>query len=183
MANQSSLGLKREQVAAADLTRQAQQIQWSPGKPRTRRGGSPPPSIRSIAIATGCIPASPAWNRGWSPSPGPSPGRVPLRLRRRLHMRNRGRSKPAAVAGRCAGSNRPGHGARCRQIHASAAAEPGPAAVYSAAKDAAKTDAAKADSAKLEARKGGAGKGAPRSRRQKRTPSSRSPQNPRPPRR
>ena len=27
MANQSSLGLKREQVAAADLTRQAQQIQ------------------------------------------------------------------------------------------------------------------------------------------------------------
>ena len=28
MANQSSLGLKRDQVAAADLTRQAQQIQF-----------------------------------------------------------------------------------------------------------------------------------------------------------
>ena len=77
MANQSSLGLKREQVAAADLTRQAQQIQWLPRKPRTRRGGSPPPSIRSTAIATGCIPASPAWNRGSTPSPGPSPARAP----------------------------------------------------------------------------------------------------------
>ena len=37
----------------------------SPRKARTRRGGWPPPSIRSTAIATGCIPASPCWNRVW----------------------------------------------------------------------------------------------------------------------
>ena len=117
MANQSSLGLKRDRSPPPIWPGRRSKSRWLPRKPRTKRGGSPPPSIRSMAIATGCIPASPAWNRGSTPSPGPSPGRVPRRLQPVATSGTAAAAKSAALAARRAGSNRPGHGARCRQIH------------------------------------------------------------------
>jgi hypothetical protein len=63
LASQSSIGWRREQVAAADLLRQSQQIQAlaKESQNETRRLAS------AIAIGTGCTPASPFWNRGWIP--------------------------------------------------------------------------------------------------------------------
>jgi hypothetical protein len=63
LASQSSIRWRREQVAAADLLRQSQQIQAlaKESQNETRRLAS------AIAIGTGCTPASPFWNRGWIP--------------------------------------------------------------------------------------------------------------------
>ena len=65
LASQSSIGLRRDQIAAADLG--LSKSRRSPGKARAKRGGWPPLSIPSTAIATGCTPESPFWNRGWIP--------------------------------------------------------------------------------------------------------------------
>ncbi|WP_338824826.1 hypothetical protein [Bradyrhizobium septentrionale] len=67
LANQSALTLKRDQLAASDIARQAQQLQTlaKESHNETRRLASR--SIRSTATATGSIHASPAWNRASTP--------------------------------------------------------------------------------------------------------------------
>ena len=66
-ANQSSIGWRRDQVAAADLAHQAQQLQKlardSHGE--AKRLASAIETLNSDA--TGCLPASPSWNRDWIP--------------------------------------------------------------------------------------------------------------------
>jgi hypothetical protein len=153
MANQSSLGLKREQVAAADLTRQAQQIQVvaRESQNEARRLAAAIDTLNSdrdrlysrvtgleqgLDSVTGAIarqgsatassPVAHAEPQA-AQSPQPSPPVAPVA--------NAPATAPAA------------------DKSTAATAEPAPAAVYSAAKDAAKTDAAKAESAKLEAAK------------------------------
>jgi len=153
MANQSSLGLKREQVAAADLTRQAQQIQSvaRESQNEARRLAAAIDTLNSdrdrlysrvtgleqgLDSVTGAIarqgsaatspPVAHAEPQA-AQNPQPSPAVAPVA------------SSPAT--------------APVADKSASAPAEPGPAAAFSAAKDAAKTDAAKADSAKLETAK------------------------------
>ena len=89
MASQSSFELKREQVAAADLARQAQQIQLVARETHNE--------ARRLAAAIDTLNGDrdrlysrvTSLNRGSTPSPGPSPGRVPPRLHRRLQIRNR----------------------------------------------------------------------------------------------
>ncbi|WP_426524994.1 hypothetical protein [Bradyrhizobium sp. McL0615] len=152
MANQSSLGLKRDQVAAVDLTRQAQQIQLvareSQNEARrlaaaietlnndrdrlyTRVTGLEQglDSVTGAVARQGSGAASPAVahaepQAGQNPQPSPAVA-------------------PVATA--------PTTPAADKSI--AATAEPAPSAVYSGAKDAAKTDAAKAESARLEAAK------------------------------
>jgi hypothetical protein len=155
MANQSSLGLKREQVAAADLTRQAQQIQVvaRESQNEARRLAAAIDTLNSdrdrlysrvtgleqgLDSVTGAIarqgsavaspPVAHAEPQAVAQNPQPSPPVAPVATTTA--------TAPAAD-----------------KSTASATAEPGPAAVYSAAKDAAKTDAAQAESAKLEAAK------------------------------
>ncbi|MBR1277743.1 hypothetical protein [Bradyrhizobium sp. AUGA SZCCT0283] len=153
MANQSSLGLKREQVAAADLTRQAQQIQSVARETQNeaRRLAAAIDTLNSdrdrlylrvtgleqgLDSVTGAIarqgsaaalpPIAPAEPQV-AQNPPPSPAVVPVA------------TAPAT--------------APAADKSTAATAEPAPTAVYSAAKDAAKTDAAKAESARLEAAK------------------------------
>jgi hypothetical protein len=153
MANQSSLGLKREQVAAADLTQQAQQIQMvaRESQNETRRLAAAIETLNSdrdrlysrvtgleqgLESVTGAIArqgsaaASPPVAHGEpqaAHNPQPQPAVAPVA------------TAPAA--------------APVADKSTAATTEPGPAAVFSAAKDAARTDAAKADSARLEAAK------------------------------
>jgi len=153
MANQSSLGLKREQVAAADLTRQAQQIQVvaRESQNEARRLAAAIDTLNSdrdrlysrvtgleqgLDSVTGAIArqgsasASPPVAHAEpqaAPNPQPSPAVTPVA------------TAPAT--------------APAADKSTAATAEPAPTAVYSAAKDAAKTDAANAESAKLEAAK------------------------------
>ena len=153
MANQSSLGLKREQVAAADLTRQAQQIQSVARETQNeaRRLAAAIDTLNSdrdrlylrvtgleqgLESVTGAIarqgsaaalpPIAPAEPQV-AQNPPPSPAVVPVA------------TAPAT--------------APAADKSTAATAEPAPTAVYSAAKDAAKTDAAKAENARLEAAK------------------------------
>jgi hypothetical protein len=149
MANQSSLGLKREQVAATDLTRQAQQIQLVARETQneTRRLAAAIDTLNSdrdrlysrvtgleqgLDSVTGAIArqgsaaASPPVANAEPQavqSPQPLPPVAPV----------------ASTAATAPAADKPAASA--------ATAEP------SAAKDAAKTDAAKADSAKPEAAK------------------------------
>jgi hypothetical protein len=152
MANQSSLGLKREQVAAADLTRQAQQIQVvaRESQNEARRLAAAIDTLNSdrdrlysrvtgleqgLDSVTGAIarqgsavaspPVAHAEPQAVAQNPQPSPPVAPV----------------ATTTATAPAADKP------------AAAAPAPAAVYSAAKDAAKTDAAKAESARLEAAK------------------------------
>jgi hypothetical protein len=154
MANQSSLGLKREQVAAADLTRQAQQIQVvaRESQNEARRLAAAIDTLNSdrdrlysrvtgleqgLDSVTGVIarqgsataspPVAHAEPQAAAQNPQPSPPVAPV-------------ATTTATAPTADKST-------------AATPEPSPAAVYSAAKDAAKTDAAKAESAKLEAAK------------------------------
>jgi hypothetical protein len=152
MANQSSLGLKREQVAAADLSRQAQQIQQVARETHSeaRRLAAAIDTLNSdrdrlylrvtgleqgLDSVTGAIARQgsappPVANTEPPPaqSPPPSPPVAPVA------------TAPAT--------------APAADKSTAATAEPGPATqVYSAAKDAAKTDAAKAENARLEAAK------------------------------
>ena len=154
MASQSSFGLKREQVAAADLARQAQQIQVFAKETHneSRRLAAAIDTLNSdrdrlysrvtgleqgLDSVTGAIArqgpasASPPVAKpeppGTAQNPRPSPPVAPVA------------TAPAT--------------APAADKSTAAAAEPAPAAVYSAAKDAAKTDAVKAESARLEAAK------------------------------
>ena len=149
MANQSSLGLKRDQVAAADLTRQAQQIQSVARETQNeaRRLAAAIDTLNSdrdrlysrvTGLEQGLDSVTGAIARQGSAAASPSP------------RRTAGRPKPACP-GRRAGRNRPpADGARRRrQIHRRRPRSPAPRRFRSAAKDAAKTDAAKADSARL----------------------------------
>jgi type II secretory pathway pseudopilin PulG len=112
MANQTQSGWKRDQMAAADLSQRAQQIQNIANQTEREARGSPPPSIRSTAIATGSIPASPRWNRDWIPSPARSPGRIPAPHHRPASAfagrRTAGCTKPGSPRG--AGDNADGGG-------------------------------------------------------------------------
>jgi hypothetical protein len=146
MANQSSLGWKREQVAAADLTRQAQQIQLVARENQSdaRRLAAAIDTLNSdrdrlyarvtgleqgLESVTGAIArqsavaASPPVARA-EPQAAQSPQPLPA-------------VAPVATAPAVAPA---------ADKSTTAAAEPGP--VYSAAKDAAKTDAAQTESAK-----------------------------------
>jgi hypothetical protein len=148
MANQSSLGVKREQLAAADLTRQAQQIQLVAKESQSdaRRLAAAIDTLNSdrdrlyarvtgleqgLESVTGAIArqgsaaASPPVAHAEPPAaqnPQPQPPVAPVA------------TAPAA--------------APAADKSTAATAEPAPGPVYSAAKDAAKTDAAKAESAK-----------------------------------
>ena len=148
MANQSSLGVKREQVAAADITRQAQQIQLVARESQSdaRRLAAAIDTLNSdrdrlyarvtgleqgLESFTGAIArqgsaaASPPVAHAEPPAaqnPQPQPPVAPVA------------TAPAAAP------------AADKSTAATAEAAPGP--VYSAAKDAAKTDAAKVESAK-----------------------------------
>jgi hypothetical protein len=161
MASQSPFGLKREQVAAADLARQAQQIQVFAKETQSeaRRLAAAIDTLNSdrdrlyarvtgleqgLDSVTGAIarqgsaPASPpAANPeppAAAPSSSPSPAVAPVATAPA--------TPPAA------------------DKSTAAAAEPAPpAAVYSAAKDALKTDAARAESTRLEAAKAEMAKG------------------------
>jgi hypothetical protein len=151
MANQSSLGLKREQVAAADLTRQAQQVQLVARETQNeaRRLAAAIDTLNSdrdrlysrvtgleqgLDSVTGAIArqgsaaASPAVANAEpqaAQNPQPSPAVAPVATTQA--------TAPAADKSTSA-----------------TAAEPGSTAASSIAKDAAKSDAAKADSAKQE---------------------------------
>jgi hypothetical protein len=149
MASQSSFGLKREQVAAADLARQAQQIQVFAKETQNeaRRLSAAIDTLNSdrdrlyarvTGLEQGLDSVTGAVARQGSPpagnpdppaatqNPQPSPTVAPVTTA----------PATAPVAEK-----------------STAAPEPAPAAVYSAAKDAAKTDAAKAESARLESAK------------------------------
>jgi len=140
MANQSSIGIKRDHVAAADLTRQTQQIQVfaRDTQNEARRLAAAIDtlnndrdrlyarvtglehgldSVTGAVARQGSAPASPPAEAQVAPGPTPSPAVAPVATAPAT-------DKSATVA----------------------TAEPGP--VYSAAKDAAKTDAAKAESAR-----------------------------------
>ena len=145
MANQSSLGVKREQVAAVDITRQAQQIQLVARESQSdaRRLAAAIDTLNSdrdrlyarvtgleqgLESMTGAIArqgsaaASPPVAHTESPAaqnPQPQPPVAPVA------------TAPAAA-----------------DKSTAATAEPAPGPVYSAAKDAVKTEAAKAESAK-----------------------------------
>jgi hypothetical protein len=148
MANQSSLGFKREQVAATDLTRQAQQIQLvareSQGDARRLAAAIDTlnrdrdrlyarvtgleqglESVTGAIVRQGSAAASSLAHAEpqAAQSPQPQPPVAPVA------------TAPAA------------------DKSTAATAEPAPAAVYSAAKDAAKTDVAQAESARLESAK------------------------------
>jgi hypothetical protein len=154
MASQSSFGLKREQVAAADLARQAQQIQVVARETHNeaRRLAAAIDTLNSdrdrlysrvtgleqgLDSVTGAIarqgsaaaspPVAHAEPQAAAQNPQPSPPVAPVATTTA--------TAPAA------------------DKSTAATPEPAPAAVYSAAKDAAKTDAAKAESARLEAAK------------------------------
>jgi len=153
MANQSSLGLRRDQVAAADLTRQAQQIQLvaRESQNEARRLAAAIDTLNSdrdrlysrvtgleqgLDSVTGAVArqgsaaASPPVAHAEpqaAQNPQPSPAVAPVA------------TAPTA--------------APAADKSTAATVEPAPPAVYSAAKDAAKTDAAKAESARLEAAK------------------------------
>ena len=165
VADQSSLGLKREQVAAADLTRQVQQIQVVAKETHNeaRRLAAAIDTLngdrdrlysrvtsleQGLDSVTGAIarqgsaaaspPAANAEPQA-AQNPQPSPAVAPVATTQA--------TAPAADKSTSATTS-----------------EPGPAAVYSAAKDAAKTDAVKAESAKLETAKAdAAGSGVPSS--------------------
>lgn len=152
MASQSSLGLKREQVAAADLTRQAQQIQVVARETQnearrlaaaidTLNGDRDRLYSRVTSLEQGLDSVTGAIARQGSasaspplaspepqaaPSPQPSPPVAPVAS-----------TPPTAPADKST----------------AATAEPAPAAVHSAAKDAAKTDAAKTETARQETAK------------------------------
>ena len=148
MANQSSLGLKQDQVAAADIARQAQQIQSVAKETHNeaRRLAAAIDTLNSdrdrlysrvtsleqgLDSVTGAIA-----RQGSTPAPPPVANQEPPAA-------TQNPPSPAPVATTATATDKP----------TAAIAEPAPAAVYSAAKDAAKTDAVNAESARLEAAK------------------------------
>ena len=153
MANQSSLGLKREQVAAADLTRQAQQIQLVARESHSeaRRLAAAIETLNSdrdrlysrvTGLEQGLDSVTGAIARQGSASASPPVAHAEPQAAQNPQP------SPAVAPVATAPATAP-----AADKSTAATAEPGPAAVYSAAKDATKTDAAKADSARLEAAK------------------------------
>ena len=147
MANQSSLGFKRDQVAAADLTRQAQQIQSVARETQNeaRRLAAAIDTLNSdrdrlysrvtgleqgLHSVTGAIA-----RQGSAPASSTTTGEPPA-----------AQSPPAPTVGPV-GTTQTGP---VTDKSAANAAEPGPATVSSVAKDAAKTDIAKSDAARIE---------------------------------
>ncbi|WP_334499808.1 hypothetical protein [Bradyrhizobium sp. AZCC 1678] len=153
MANQSSLGLKREQVAAADLARQAQQIQMVARETQNeaRRLAAAIDTLNSdrdrlysrvTGLEQGLDSVTGAIARQGSAAASP-----PVAHAEPQAAQNPQPSPPVAPVITTTAT------APVADKPVAATPEPAPAAVYSAAKDAAKTDAAKADSAKLETAK------------------------------
>ena len=151
MANQSSLGLKRDQVAAADLTRQAQQIQSvaRESQSEARRLAAAIDTLNSdrdrlysrvTGLEQGLDSVTGAIARQGSAAAAP-----PV-----AHAEPQAAQQPSPAVAPVATAPAM---APAADKSTAATAEPTPPAVYSAAKDAAKTDAAKADSARLEAAK------------------------------
>lgn len=155
MANQSSLGFKREQVAAADLTRQAQQIQLvaKDSQSDARRLAAAIDTLnrdrdrlyaRVTGLEQGLESVTGAIARQGSASASP-----PV-----AHAEPQAAQNPQPLPAVAPVATAPATAPVADKSTAgAAAAEPGPAAVYSAAKDAARTDVANADSARLEAAK------------------------------
>ena len=155
MANQSFLGAKREQVAAADLTRQAQQIQLVARESHSeaRRLAAAIETLNSdrdrlyarvTGLEQGLESITGALARQGSASASPPAA----------HAEPQAAQNPQALPAVAPVATAPATAPAADKSTANAAAaEPGPAAVYSAAKDAARTDAASADSARLEAAK------------------------------
>jgi len=153
MANQSSLGLKREQVATADLTRQAQQIQLvaRESQNETRRLAAAIDTLNSdrdrlysrvTGLEQGLDSVTGAIARQGSAAASPPVAHAePQAAHNPL-------PSPAVAPVATAPATAP-----AADKSTAATAEPAPAPVYSAAKDAAKTDAAKAESARLESAK------------------------------
>jgi len=153
MASQSSFGLKREQVAAADLARQAQQIQAvareSQNEARrlaaaidTLSGDRDRLYSRVTSLEQGLDSVTGAIARQGSASAS-----SPVANAEPQAAQNPQPSPPVAPVATAPAT------ATTTDKSTAATAEPAPTAVYSAAKDAAKTDAAKAESARLEAAK------------------------------
>ena len=151
MANQSSLGLKHDQVAAADLTRQAQQIQSvaRESQNEARRLAAAIETLNSdrdrlytrvTGLEQGLDSVTGAVARQGSAAASPV-----------AHAEPQAAQNPQPFPAVAPVATAPTTPAADKSI--AAAAEPAPSAVYSGAKDAAKTDAAKAESARLEAAK------------------------------
>ena len=153
MANQSSLGLKREQVAAADITRQAQQIQLVARESQSdaRRLAAAIETLnndrdrlyaRVTGLEQGLESVTGAIARQGSAAASPPAAKAEAQP---AH-------NPQPLLAVAPVATAPATASTADKSTA-AAAEPGPTEVYSAAKDAAKTDSANADSARLEAAK------------------------------
>jgi hypothetical protein len=150
MANQSSLGFKREQVAAADITRQTQQIQLVARESQSdaRRLAAAIDTLnrdrdrlyaRVTGLEQGLESVTGAIVRQGSAAASPL-----------AHAEPQAAQSPQPPVAQVATAPAT---APASDKSTAVAAEPGPAAVYSAAKDAAKTDVAQAESARLEAAK------------------------------
>ncbi|WOH47459.1 hypothetical protein [Bradyrhizobium sp. sBnM-33] len=148
MANQSSFGLKREQVAAADITRQAQQIQLVARETQnearrlaaaidTLNGDRDRLYSRVTSLEQGLESVTGAIARH-----GSAQASAPV-----------ANAEPQAAQKPPSPSVAPVASTPAADKPTAANAEPSPATVSHAAKDAAKTDAAKADSAKPETAK------------------------------
>src|SRR6185295_2813602 len=153
MANQSSLGLRRDQVAAADLTRQAQQIQLvaRESQNEARRLAAAIDTLNSdrdrlysrvTGLEQGLDSATGAVARQGSAAASPPVAHAEPQAAQNPQP------SPAVAPVATAPTTAP-----AADKSTAATAEPAPAPVYSAAKDAAKTDAAKAESARLESAK------------------------------
>jgi hypothetical protein len=152
MANQTSLGWKREQVAATDLTRQAQQIQQVAKETHSeaRRLASAIDTLNSdrdrlytrvTTLEQGLDSVTGAIARQGSATPAaPSPAIGPQAV------------QPPAPAVAPVASTQTASAPE-KPAASSSPAEPSPAAVSSVAKDPAKTPAAKSETAKAEAAK------------------------------
>jgi hypothetical protein len=145
MANQSSLGVKRDEVAAVDITRQAQQIQLVARESQS--------DARRLAAAIDTLNSD--RDRLYARVTGLEQGLESI-TGAIARQGSAAASPPVAHAEPAAAQNPQPQPPVAPVATAPAAppaadkstAEPAPGPVYSAAKDAAKTDAAKAESAK-----------------------------------
>jgi hypothetical protein len=151
MANQSSLGLKRDQVAAADLTRQAQQIQLVAKETQNeaRRLASAIDTLngdrdrlysRVTSLEQGLDSVTGAIARQ-SPAPASSPATAEPQA---------GQNPPAPTAAPVA-TTQPA--APTSDKPAAGTTKPNPATASSITKDAARTDIARSDTDKIETAK------------------------------
>ena len=148
MANQSSLGVKREQVAAADITRQAQQIQLVARESQSdaRRLAAAIDTLNSdrdrlYARVTGLEQGLESFT-GAIARQGSAAASPPVAHAEPPAAQNPQPQPPVAPVATAPAA------APAADKSTAATAEPAPGPVYSAAKDAVKTDAAKTESAK-----------------------------------